>query len=222
MASSQYPSSSRFKYVSALTTGRRAALAAEREFISCGTELDFAAEEARERRDALADMDEANVGWYQANTGQLPGQAQHRRGPEFDLMPIEVPADAAVLCGEPDLSVFNTLLKGALVDDRAIPLRSAEHFHQCFRGGERVVEQANRAQVGSLAKMEPEKPVVERLSDQVQKLDLIVHPEASTLILDLLHGSDAPLAAGVASPIPRSSLARTLGASRPRQSLAFD
>jgi hypothetical protein len=46
-------------------------------------------------------------------------------------MTIEVSTNASILCGESDVFVFNTLLEGALVDDRTVSLCSAEDIQQC-------------------------------------------------------------------------------------------
>ena len=99
-------------------SGRRCA---EQDLVGGGAEHDIIAETAEELGiEPLARMRQPDAARQQVRAGHVPAQPHHRGHQELDLVPIVVPADAAILDRKADMLAIDEALRDAFVDDRAV------------------------------------------------------------------------------------------------------
>jgi hypothetical protein len=121
--------------------------AIEQEFVARGAVFHGTAQEAREcsvTRRAL--MGKPHPHRPQLLAGELPADAQQRREPEFELMPIVLAAHAGVDQRKNETASVDELLDHALIDQRS-KTRATFKNQTGIRRGEDVIEQPGLARV---------------------------------------------------------------------------
>src|SRR5882762_2332819 len=123
---------------------------------------------------------------HQAEVCQLPAHANQRGHEEFDLMPIQVPADAHIVEVNADALVISVSQADPFIDDHAVSCRPPQSLIQYFRGGGNVIEQSELPKIGLLRKMKSEMIVLQGLGGKIQKANLISNFHANVWVFDLV------------------------------------
>ena len=92
-------------------------------------------------------MGKSYAGRHQANARQLPAYSDQGRHKKFDLMPIQVSADADIVERYANISAIDIFQGYTFIDDRAVSRRSLQSLTQYFRGGGDIIEQSDLSKI---------------------------------------------------------------------------
>src|ERR1700754_2223217 len=120
-------------------------------------------------------MSEPQPAWHKPKPCQLAAGPHQGRDPKLDLVPIQMTAHSDIAERHADRPIVNALLCNSLIDDRAISRHPMQRIDEYFRRREYIVEQPDVAKIVGLRQMKAQEVVIQRRSDQIQKLDLVTH-----------------------------------------------